>query len=346
MVDHAIYAELHQPAVLDKIKASNPPPFDLAAEEPPEAPHIYALPSSVKAFHLRSKKWVEIGVDFIENVTWNKDAFKSLVADSSTKELIQALVSSQLASEKGTDLIEDKGNGLIMLLHGSPGTGKTYTAESVAEIAEKPLYPVTCGDIGTTPEHVERYLQSIFHLGNEWGCVVLLDEAEVFLEQRNLSDLARNALVSVFLRSLEYYNGILILTTNRVGTFDEAFKSRIQLALHYEALNFSQRKEIWTNFFTRLKLLDPNNIDFEDINYKLEDLAEYEMNGRQIRNSITTARQLAQFRKVSMRFTHLEHAIKVAQKFDVYLRDVQAGKPDGKTAKNEDEEIARMSQWR
>ena len=62
------------------------------------------------------------------------------------------------------------------------------------------------------------------------GCVALLDEGDVFLEQRTLTDLDRNALASVFLRVLEYYEGILILTSNRVGTFDEAFKSRIQLS--------------------------------------------------------------------------------------------------------------------
>lgn len=67
-----------------------------------------------------------------------------------------------------------------------------------------------------------RYLESVLYLGNTWDCFVLLDEA----------DLARNALVSVFLCVLEYYDGILILISNRVGTFHEAFKSRISLALH------------------------------------------------------------------------------------------------------------------
>ena len=127
-------------------------------------------------------------------------------------------------------------NGLILLLHGSPGTGKTLTAESVAEIAEKSLYRVTCGDIGTMAEIVEKYLESVFHLGKLWGCVVLLDEANVFLEQRSLEDLKRNALVSVIFRVLEYYEGILVLTSHRVGTFDEAFESRIEWALHYPTL--------------------------------------------------------------------------------------------------------------
>jgi hypothetical protein len=57
---------------------------------------------------------------------------------------------------------------------------------------------------------------------------VLLDEANVFMEQRSLDDLQRNVLISVFLRLLEYYDGILILTSNRVGTLDETFMSRIQ----------------------------------------------------------------------------------------------------------------------
>src|ERR1700753_2078787 len=159
----------------------------------------------------------------------------------------------QIAAEKGTDLIDNKGNGLIMLLHGGPGTGKTFTAETVAEMAEKPLFRVTCGDIGTQPESVEKYLESVLHLGKIWGCVVLLDEADVFLEQRSLEDLQRNALVSVFLRVLEYYEGILVLTSNRVGTFDEAFKSRIQLALHYPSLGPLQRLRVWENFVKRLE---------------------------------------------------------------------------------------------
>ncbi|KAI1254482.1 hypothetical protein MGN70_003886 [Eutypa lata] len=95
-----------------------------------------------------------------------------------------------------------------------------------------PLYSVTCSDIGTSLEAVEKYLGSVLHLGKKWNCVLLLDEADVFLEERTLSDLDRNSLVSVFLRTLEYYDGVLILTSNRVGTFDEAFQSRIQLALH------------------------------------------------------------------------------------------------------------------
>ncbi|KAG5819172.1 hypothetical protein H9Q71_001123 [Fusarium xylarioides] len=355
MVDFDTYKELHPGSSYMRQEgyiSGRKPNLPKDGSEP-EEPEIYLFPKLIPGFDLRRKKWVDLEVDRIRDVSWNKEAFKSLVADEAMKELVLALVTNQLDAEKNTDLIESKGSGLIMLLHGSPGTGKTFTAESVAEIAKKPLYPVTCGDIGTEPADVEKYLESVFHLGKVWDCVVLLDEAEVFLEQRTLQDLKRNALVSVFLRALEYYEGILILTTNRVGTFDEAFKSRIQLALRYEKLKDYQRLQIWKNFLARLKSLgEEESIDFDDIELHLEELAnKYPMNGRQIRNSITTGRQLAKYKKKKMTFSHLKRAIDVADKFDRYLADVQEGDMEefsgrGESGRYTPEYLARADQIR
>lgn len=180
---------------------------------------------------------MDLQVDNISKVKWDKKSFDHLAIAEEKKKMIKALVLNKIARDKTTDVVPGKGNGLVVLLHGGPGTSKTLPAESVADLVEKPLYRVTCGDIGTDPRKVEEYLENVFFLGKTWDCVVLLDEADVFLEQRSLSDLAGNAVVSVFLRMLEYYDEILILTSNRVGTFDEAVKSRIQLALHYDSLN-------------------------------------------------------------------------------------------------------------
>lgn len=291
-----------------------------------------------EAIELRLTCSVDLKVDQIKDVTWNKKSFEHLVVDNVTKELVQALVVNHIADEQGTDIIERKGKGLIILLHGGPGTGKTFTAESVAELAEKPLFRVTCGDIGTEPEKVEKYLESVLHLGKAWDCVVLIDEAEVFLEQRSLDNLERNALVSVFLRVLEYYEGILILTSNRVGTFDEAFKSRILLSLHYENLTRGQRTKIWKNFLVRLRELGGNTsdkIDFHDIECYIEDLTKYDLNGRQIRNVLTAGRQYANFKKERMAFHHLKHAIDVSSKFEKYLKTVQEGYSDDQVMRTE-----------
>ncbi|KAE8445487.1 hypothetical protein EG329_013377 [Mollisiaceae sp. DMI_Dod_QoI] len=291
--------------------------------DPSSPDFLLLMPHKIFGFSMQSKKWVSLKVAWITPVVWNREAFDSLVVDGETKELVKALVTNQITKEKGTDLIEGKGNGLVILLHGWESRHWQDPYGSVAELARKPLYRVTCGDIGTNADAIEKHLQQVLHLGRVWGCVVLLDEADVFLEERSLADMQRNALVSVFLRVLEYYDGILVLTSNRVGTFDEAFKSRIQLALHYENLDRTQRRAIWENFFKRLEEIDKDAVDTDNLRKYLDELALHDMNGRQIRNSITTARQLARYKEIKMNYELLKHAIKVGSKFDNYLKAVK-----------------------
>lgn len=162
-------------------------------------PFPMLLPRTIKGYNFIEKAWLEIDAEFVSEGKWNFKAFQNLVLDEETKDILEALVTHQLATEASTDLIEGKGNGLIILLHDGPGTGKTYTAESVADYAQKPLYRVLCGDIGTELVDVEKYLVTVLRLGRIWNCVILLDEGDVFLEERSLNDLQRNALVSVFL---------------------------------------------------------------------------------------------------------------------------------------------------
>lgn len=69
--------------------------------------------------------------------------------------------------------------------------------------ARKPLYTVSAGDLGTSASALEAKLSRIFDLSARWGAVLLIDEADVFLEERSLHDLERNAMVAVFLRQLE-----------------------------------------------------------------------------------------------------------------------------------------------
>ncbi|KAH0423628.1 hypothetical protein CcaCcLH18_12044 [Colletotrichum camelliae] len=334
MIDFTTYRRMHPDAgpflMVDDLGP------DVMEDENPDLDDGFflCLPPRIPGFNMQKKEWVNLFVDFIEDVKWNNEAFEHLVIDSETKELVKAVVTTQLRAEENTDLIRGKGNGLFILLHGGPGTGKTLTAESVAEIAEKPLYRVTCGDIGTKADEVEKYLDTVLMLGKTWGCVVLMDEADVFLEERTMRNLERNALVSVFLRVLEYYDGILILTSNRVGTFDESFKSRIQLNLRYKNLNEQQRLLIWTNFINRIEGLDRQRaaaenmfsarnqsqidigINVEQIRKHLPDLAKTTLNGREIRNAISTARQLAVYRGQALAYEHISSVIGEANKFD------------------------------
>lgn len=137
-------------------------------DEPPSGDDfpgfIYMTPTTIKGFNFKSKKCLDLKVDNFGEVAWNDEAFKSLVLRDKTKDLIQALTSNQAEAEKSSDLISGKGNWLIMLLHVGPGTGKTLTAESVAEIVRKALYPVTCGINGAEADQVEEYIQSVLRI--------------------------------------------------------------------------------------------------------------------------------------------------------------------------------------
>ena len=80
---------------------------------------------------------------------------------------------------------------------------------------------MTAGDLGITAAEVEKTLGSVLELCQTWDALVLIDEADVFLEARNSSEIQRNALVCVMLRLLEYYTGCLFLSSNRAaGSID------------------------------------------------------------------------------------------------------------------------------
>ncbi|KAI0449572.1 hypothetical protein F5B21DRAFT_493954 [Xylaria acuta] len=312
-------------------------PEAMKRTEPPGGNFLLTTPTFIWGFNMQDKTWKKLAIANVNDVDWDEKAFDNLVIDPDSKDVIQALVTNKIQNSMSTDLVRGKGSGLILLLHGPPGTGKTLTAESVAEHARKPLYRVTCGDIGTKPEAVEQYLKRVLNLGKSWDCVVLLDEAEVFLQERSLEDIERNALVSVFLRHLEYYDGILILTSNRVATFDEGFRSRIQLAIHYPKLEQAGRRRVWENFVNRLND-DPiasADVDIRNLRSNLTELSKFNLNGREIRNAISVARPLAKSEERRVDFESLKKVIKVQQRFDAYMQEVNEGLDDEKVAREE-----------
>lgn len=138
----------------------------------------------------------------------------------------------------------------------------------------------------------------------------------------------------VFLRTLEYYQGILILTSNRVGTFDEAFRSRIQIALHYPDLNDKSRRQIWQNFLTTPHETGTDEENNDELTQHLDELADHNMNGREIRNALATARQLALYKRQPLAWEHLDHALKTVGEFGRYLENVH-GHTDKQWAREE-----------
>ncbi|KAI5812977.1 P-loop containing nucleoside triphosphate hydrolase protein [Pyronema omphalodes] len=272
--------------------------------------------SVVHGFSFTQKRWVQFFIDLVNPPVWNSQAYSQLVLPAAQKTLIKALVETHVKGQsRFDDFISGKGRGLVAILHGPPGVGKTLTAESVAHAAKRPLYCVSSGELGTEASELEKNLAVILDMASSWKAVVLLDEADVFLEKRSEHDLKRNALVSIFLRLLEYYEGILFLTTNRVATFDEAFQSRIHVSLRYSDLDKNARRKVWGNFKEKVEGMELSDQD-------LETLAEYELNGREIKNAIGTAKTLADAEGEMLTVERLKIVLGIQMEFE---RDMKKG---------------------
>ncbi|KAF7502671.1 hypothetical protein GJ744_005284 [Endocarpon pusillum] len=293
--------------------------------------HCYLLCGRrLMGFLLKSRKWEALDVECCDEPKVNAGAIDNLVMPERRKNTIKALVhryanpsalggNSNTATPWTADFIRNKGEGQIFLLHGSPGVGKTYTAECIAEFTQRPLLSLTCGDIGTDEVRMENQLSKWFKLGEVWGAIMLIDEADVYLERRQTADLKRNSLVTVFLRSMEYYRGILFLTTNRVGHFDDAFISRIHVIIRYDKLRLEDREKIWRQFFAKLKKerkdieVDP---DAKSYVLKNTDMRNNGWNGREIRNAFQTAVALAEYRFAEKKDKENEKVVLEEQDFE------------------------------
>ena len=270
----------------------------------------------VAGFSFAAKSWGVVLVDGLREARFNDKAFEQLVLPPARKRLIKALVLSHNDHQRETaDLIAGKGEGSIFLLHGPPGVGKTLTAEAIAELLHKPLYSVSMGELGTTPDQLEAKLQDILELAQPWGALVLIDEAEMLLERRTKTDILRNAMVCVMLRLLDYYQGVLFLTSNRVASLDPAFQSRVQCALQYDALGPSERAQIWTTLISARGLghalaggSAANTID-------VAALAAHELNGRQIKNALQLALALARRDSAQLTQAHLLSTLELSMAF-------------------------------
>ncbi|KAK6828814.1 hypothetical protein RU639_003670 [Aspergillus parasiticus] len=248
--------------------------------------HLMLCTDTIPAFSFEDKRSITVNIDDLEDILFNQQLFHQLVLPRPTKEIVRVMVKSHVNGVDFDDFTKGKGKGLIMLLHGPPGVGKTMTAEAVAEYSQRPLYTVTSGELGADSEDLERHLNRALDIAKAFRAVLLLDEADVFMEERSTKNIAHNALVAVFLRLLEYYQGILILTTNRVKNIDDAFHSRIHMTLKYPSLSVEARGKIWQNFGLHIGGLELSEQEYHQ-------LAQRELNGRQIKNVFGLCKALA-----------------------------------------------------
>ncbi|KAK7744040.1 hypothetical protein SLS62_010340 [Diatrype stigma] len=272
---------------------------DVFADTPENNP-LVLCPKKVLVYSLSDNEWYYVAMQRLEQPTWVDDAWSRLVVSPSldvenSVERIRKLAKAHMNSTQSRkigmkpDNFRGKGKGLTFLLHGPPGVGKTMTAECLSEELKSPLYRINLGML-VSHERWESKIEEIFKQAHFWNAILLIDEAEVVMSERTVTQMSSLAWVAVFLRKIEYFEGILFLTTNQIHMIDPAFISRVNLGVRFPELDHEIRLQIWQKL---LGESGASSLNLRADGQALEKFAEIQLNGRQIRNVIYSARLLA-----------------------------------------------------
>jgi SpoVK/Ycf46/Vps4 family AAA+-type ATPase len=181
------------------------------------------------------------------------------------------------------------GLALAFNFAGPPGTGKTICAEAIANSLGRRLLLVRYAELeslwmGETPKNVA----AIFRTAREDGAVLLFDEADAIASRRSTSvdygfQRESNAVVSVLLQELEWYNGVVIFATNLAANFDPAFERRISTHVLFEMPGAPEREQIWRVQMHPARTPLGADVDFTAL------ARRYEVSGGDIRNAVLKA---------------------------------------------------------
>lgn len=218
--------------------------FDSDDFEQPDADEYGPVPviTAVRVFDLGAQDFLDVNTGDLTPYVYDPHLQDKLVLPDEQRELLNILTTD--ISVFTGDIIDGKSAGNVILAKGRPGVGKTLTAEVYAEVTGRPLYSIHSGSLGITAELVRKNLEVIFDRAKRWDAVLLLDEADVFVMERGM-DLGQNAIVAEFLRTLEYFDGLLFLTTNRIDGVDEAILARCAAVIEYQPPGPDDAREVW-----------------------------------------------------------------------------------------------------
>ena len=292
----------------------------------------YAASGGVRIpFLLKSVLWLTertatVKIDDVHNIHFLDRPMDKLVLPERQKKLLLGALEplTSLATQNDLDRVGRLAlhDATVILLHGAPGTGKTITTEYLSEHLKKPLMSIASGDLGATGDVIGSNLAVYLKLAQLWGAIFVIEDADVIFERRSTRDMIRNAIVTICLRTIENYSGVLLLTTTRIGTIDESFQARVQLAVEYRDPNRDDRRQIWNNVLDEASQSLHMNTDA--LREHLSELSKPRMNGKQIQSSLKLAIR-AGGKGDSIQWDDMAIFLEAAANLTSYMDKVQGG---------------------
>ena len=183
------------------------------------------------------------------------------------------------------------GKGMIALFSGPPGTGKTMLAGLISKELDLDVYQVDLAQVVSKwVGETEKQLGRVFDQAERAHAVLLFDEADSLFAKRtevkSSNDRYGNLAVNYLLQRLEAYSGVVVMTTNKEASLDEALQRRLSLHLHLDIPEAEERERLWRSMLPS-KAPSARNINFKAL------AKDYEISGGYIKNVALRAAFLA-----------------------------------------------------
>lgn len=245
----------------------------------------YPIHPRIKCFDMSQSLHCMMHIGNLDKKVFNPKLGEKLVIPEKDRTYIDMLMVA--STVKTEDIIAGKSGGTAIVASGPPGTGKTLTAEIYSEKVGMPLYSVQCSELGIDPENLEKNLKKILRRAERWNAILQLDEADVYIRRRG-DDLVQNAVVGCFLRLLEYFSGILFMSTNKADDeIDDAILSRCVAHLRYKRFEGDLLKQGWTVLSAQFGV----DLSAKDISQLME--WKPELSGRSIKTLLKNTKKFA-----------------------------------------------------
>ncbi|KAL1877958.1 hypothetical protein Daus18300_002312 [Diaporthe australafricana] len=275
-------SRLVQPEVAEWLKSQFHP--EQASDVKPR--FLMLAPPEIAAFNLTDLTWMMCDLDSCKEVLFSSTPMDDLLMLREQRNMILAMVHRR----------EKAAGALTFLLHGPSGTGKHSTVESIAETIRQPLISLTSADIGTVEQKMP--VSEWFRMAERWNAIIVLSGANLFLERRLDADLQIRSIISSFTKAMNRFRGMLFLLSLPVASLDSAFASRVHLTVRYEFPTQHELGQMWDQSLKSLRKGRTIRVGEGVQRYIHEELKKmgYAWSGREIRNALSTAIALAEYR--------------------------------------------------
>ncbi|TBU58547.1 hypothetical protein BD310DRAFT_878729 [Dichomitus squalens] len=274
---------------------------------------LLLTPAIVYGFSFEEKRWLRLDVRNFAEIEWAQRALDTLLIPG--KELLR----SHLDINRESSLRGER-KGLVSVLHGPSGVGKTFCVKAVSEYLQRPLYRVDSADLFTSWDEFDAVADT-FNDAARWNAILVIDGADFSLVPLKgaTPDLSiavgqRDAVTTMITRMLDKHRGVVFFTTRSAPLFDEGLRSRIRLPLAFPALTSETRGRIWH------ACLENHGVSGNVAESLVEKLASRNVNGHQIENICDTAVALARFREEAVGYEHFDESLKQVEAFSAFLQ--------------------------